>query len=51
MSHNEQPRQDQSRRTLGVRPGFESRKPRKPFVAKGHDATLKDVQDNEAIWS
>lgn len=49
MNHD-QIRQEQQRegqrRTLGVKPGFENRK-RRPFVAKGHDAILKEVQDNE----
>lgn len=48
MNH-EQVRQDQSqefqRRTLSERPGFERKSPRKSFVAKGHDAILKGVQD------
>ena len=47
MNH-EQIRQDQNadaqRRTLSTRPDFD-RKPRKFFVAKGHDAILKGLQD------
>lgn len=42
---NEQQR-DAERRTLSVRPGNTSKPPRKPFVAKGHDAILKKVQDS-----
>lgn len=41
---NEQQR-DAERRTLSARPGHTSKPPRKPFVAKGHDAILKKVQD------
>lgn len=38
-----------SRGTLTARPGFSASKPpRKPFVAKGHDAILKDFQDTGA---
>lgn len=45
------------RRTLSVRPSFDKPnggggarpgydRPKRPFVAKGHDAILKEVQDN-----
>ena len=55
MYNTEQVRQDQqhdaARRTLNVRPGFsrDSKAPRKPFVAKGHDAILKSLQDGEQL--
>lgn len=45
----EQVRQDQARegqRRLSLPPGAK-RPPRKPFVAKGHDSFLKDIQDKE----
>lgn len=41
---NDQQR-DAERRTLSVRPGHVGKPPRKQFVAKGHDAILKKIQD------